>query len=71
MGRATSPRGFAVFGMLIPATLIGVIVAAVVQTRVGKDLADDPEYQRRLKAGEIEPPRWHTPFRWGGSKRDQ
>jgi anaerobic C4-dicarboxylate transporter DcuA len=46
-----------IIAIAIPATLIGVIVAALVQTRVGKDLKDDPEYQRRLKAGEIEPPR--------------
>src|SRR5262249_59466212 len=41
----------------VPATLIGVIVAALVQARVGKDLKDDPDYQRRLQAGEIDPPR--------------
>jgi anaerobic C4-dicarboxylate transporter DcuB len=32
----------------IPATLIGLLVAAFVQTFVGKDLADDPEYQNRM-----------------------
>jgi len=46
-----------IIAIAIPATLIGVIVAALIQTRVGKELKDDPEYQRRLKAGEIEPPR--------------
>jgi anaerobic C4-dicarboxylate transporter DcuA len=40
----------------VPATIIGVIAAALVQTRVGKELKDDPEYQRRLDAGEIQPP---------------
>jgi anaerobic C4-dicarboxylate transporter DcuA len=40
----------------LPATVIGVIVAALVQTRVGKELKDDPEYQRRLAAGELQPP---------------
>jgi anaerobic C4-dicarboxylate transporter DcuA len=40
----------------VPATVLGVIVAALVQTRVGKELKDDPEYQRRLRAGEIQPP---------------
>jgi anaerobic C4-dicarboxylate transporter DcuA len=39
----------------VPATLIGVIVAALVQTRVGVELEEDPEYQRRLAAGEIDP----------------
>src|SRR5205085_7491282 len=32
----------------VPSTLLGVIVAALVQTRVGVELEDDPEYQRRL-----------------------
>jgi anaerobic C4-dicarboxylate transporter DcuA len=40
----------------VPSTLIGVIVAALVQTRVGKDLKDDPEYQARLAAGVIPAP---------------
>jgi len=38
----------------VPSTLTGVVVAALVQTRVGKELADDPEYQARLAAGELE-----------------
>jgi len=41
----------------VPATLTGVIVAALVQMRVGKELQDDPEYQRRLQANEVELPR--------------
>jgi anaerobic C4-dicarboxylate transporter DcuA len=40
----------------VPATVIGVVVAALVQTRVGKELKDDPEFQRRINAGEIQPP---------------
>jgi anaerobic C4-dicarboxylate transporter DcuA len=40
----------------VPSTLLAVVVAAFVQLRVGKELTDDPEYQRRLKAGEVEPP---------------
>jgi anaerobic C4-dicarboxylate transporter DcuA len=40
----------------VPATLCGVIVAALVQTRVGKDLANDPEYQQKLAAGLIPAP---------------
>jgi anaerobic C4-dicarboxylate transporter DcuA len=40
----------------LPATVLGVIAAALVQTRVGKELQDDPEYRRRLEAGEIQPP---------------
>jgi len=33
----------------VPATLTGVIVAAIVSMFVGKELKDDPEYQARLK----------------------
>ena len=32
----------------IPATFIGLMLAAFAQTFVGKDLKDDPEYQRRM-----------------------
>ena len=35
----------------IPATLIGVMVGAFMSRRVGKELEEDPEYQRRLKEG--------------------
>jgi anaerobic C4-dicarboxylate transporter DcuA len=37
----------------VPSTLLAVIAAAFVQLRVGKELKDDPEYQRRLKSGEL------------------
>ena len=40
----------------VPSTLLAVVIAAFVQLRVGKELKDDPEYQRRLKAGELAPP---------------
>jgi anaerobic C4-dicarboxylate transporter DcuA len=39
----------------VPSTLLAVVIAAIVQLKVGKELEDDPEYQRRLKAGEITP----------------
>ncbi|MBO4944479.1 MAG: anaerobic C4-dicarboxylate transporter, partial [Muribaculaceae bacterium] len=35
----------------IPATLIGVLVAALFSMRVGKELEDDPEYQKRIREG--------------------
>ncbi|WP_068689833.1 anaerobic C4-dicarboxylate transporter family protein [Culturomica massiliensis] len=35
----------------IPATLFGVLLGALYSLRVGKDLTEDPEYQRRLKEG--------------------
>ena len=50
------PKGIGLVQILaicIPATLIGVIVAALVQTRVGVELDDDPEYKRRLASGEL------------------
>lgn len=41
----------------IPASLIAILVAAFVQNFVGKKLEDDPEYQRRVKEGLINPER--------------
>lgn len=35
----------------VPATVIGVLAGACYSCRVGKELADDPEYQRRLAEG--------------------
>jgi anaerobic C4-dicarboxylate transporter DcuA len=40
----------------IPSTLLAVVVAAFVQLKVGKELKDDPEYQLRLRSGELAPP---------------
>jgi anaerobic C4-dicarboxylate transporter DcuA len=40
----------------VPSTLLAVLIAAFAQLRVGKELKDDPEYQRMLAAGEIEAP---------------
>src|SRR3954471_8877689 len=39
----------------VPSTLLGVIVAALVQNKIGVELEDDPEYQRRVASGEIAP----------------
>jgi anaerobic C4-dicarboxylate transporter DcuA len=58
-----SEKGLAQWGLpeilmiCVPATLTGVIAAAIVSMFVGKDLKDDPEYQARLKAGEIPAPK--------------
>lgn len=38
----------------IPATLLGTLVAGLVMLKKGKELADDPEFQRRVKEGLIE-----------------
>ena len=40
----------------IPASIIGIFVMAVFMNGYGKDLDDDEEFQRRLAAGEIQPP---------------
>ena len=45
---------FDILKITIPATLIGVLVAAFASMKVGKELVDDPEYQRRLKSGELD-----------------
>ena len=39
----------------IPASLIAILVSSFVQNRVGKELDDDPEYQRRVCEGLIDP----------------
>jgi anaerobic C4-dicarboxylate transporter DcuA len=55
-------KGFNAWGLpqilmiCVPATLTGVIVAAIVSMFVGKDLKHDPEYQKRLAAGLIPAP---------------
>jgi anaerobic C4-dicarboxylate transporter DcuA len=58
-----APQGLGLLHILaicVPSTLLGVLIAALVQTRVGKELKDDPEYQRRLQAGEVERPKKGT-----------
>src|SRR3954447_15051716 len=37
----------------VPSTLVGVIVAALIQTRVGVELDKDPEYLRRIASVEL------------------
>jgi anaerobic C4-dicarboxylate transporter DcuA len=44
-----------ILAICVPSTLIGVIVAALVQNRIGMELEDDPEYQRRVASGELTP----------------
>ena len=39
----------------VPASLIAIFVAALVQNFVGKPLEQDPEYQRRVREGLIDP----------------
>ncbi len=40
----------------IPSTFIGCMIAAFVANHMGRDLAKDPEYQRRLEMGEVPAP---------------
>ena len=42
---------FDILKICVPATLIGVLVGAFFSKKVGKELVDDPEYQRRLQNG--------------------
>lgn len=44
---------FDILKVSIPATLVGVLAGAFFSKRVGKELEDDPEYQRRVKEGMI------------------
>jgi len=38
----------------IPAGFVAILVSAFIQNRVGKELVDDPEYQRRVKDGLVD-----------------
>ena len=45
---------FDILKICIPATIIGVLAGALYSMRVGKELVNDPEYIKRLKAGLID-----------------
>ncbi len=52
-----APHGFGLIQILlicVPATLLAVFVAAMIQLRIGKELKDDPEYQKLLATGELQ-----------------
>jgi len=40
----------------VPAAIVACIVTSLVQQRIGKDLLDDPEFLKRVKAGTVEVP---------------
>ena len=44
---------FDIMVITVPATLVGVLVGAFCSMKLGKELLDDPEYQRRVKEGLI------------------
>jgi anaerobic C4-dicarboxylate transporter DcuB len=51
------PTGFGLGDILIvvvPASIVGLLAACIVQMRTGKELEDDPEYRRRVESGEVE-----------------
>ena len=55
-GRSAGPGGFGnadILVVVLPASIVGLIAACFVQMRVGKEMEEDPEYQRRVAAGEI------------------
>lgn len=52
-------EGFELIDILkitIPALIVGIFVMALVYSKKGEELADDPEYQERLADGHIEAP---------------
>ena len=55
----TGPVGFELAQVLtitVPASLVAILGFSLVQSRLGRQLADDPEYRRRLESGLITPP---------------
>ena len=52
--------------LLILTALLTVLADLTIAIAVGTTLG----LALKLARGEIEPPRWHTPFRWGGDKRE-
>jgi anaerobic C4-dicarboxylate transporter DcuB len=55
----TGPEGYdltKVLSIVLPASLVAIVVAALVQSRRGRNLTDDPEYQRRIASGQLQPP---------------
>lgn len=53
------PHGFTLGKLLLimwPASVIGLFVCAFVQSKIGKPLEKDPEYQKRLAEGLVKPP---------------
>ncbi|KAA2258035.1 anaerobic C4-dicarboxylate transporter [Solihabitans fulvus] len=52
------PKDFTLAKILtitVPAALVACVVTSVVQSRIGRELTDDPEFQRRVREGLVEP----------------
>lgn len=45
-----------ILAITFPACVAGIVVAALVVGRMGKDIADDPEIQARIASGHLAPP---------------
>lgn len=43
-----------IMAIAVPSTLIGILAASAVMLKKGKELEDDPEFQRRVAAGMVE-----------------
>jgi len=55
----TAPWNFELIDILkvtIPAAVVGIVISSFVVNRLGKDIADDPEIQAKIAAGEIPAP---------------
>lgn len=54
-----APMGFTITDILsitMPASILAIIAGAFIMNMRGKELDEDPEYRRRLAAGEVKPP---------------
>jgi anaerobic C4-dicarboxylate transporter DcuA len=58
-----------ILAVIVPATLVGVLAGVAAVSFVGKELADDPEYQRRLASGELRPPEERPPLQGEALRR--
>jgi anaerobic C4-dicarboxylate transporter DcuB len=45
-----------ILAVVVPASLIGLLVAALVELRLGAPLEDDPVFKARVESGQIKPP---------------
>src|SRR3954469_5497142 len=54
----TEPYNFGlsqILAVTIPSCIVGIVVTSLVSNRLGKDLADDPEVQEKIRAGLLPP----------------
>ena len=58
-----------ILAVTIPATLVGLLAGVAVTAFRGVELDEDPEYRRRLAAGEVRPPTTASPDATRGDSR--